>query len=334
MKKIKVLVTGINSGVGLSIYKSLKISELKLDIYCADIDNKFSLAPIFKKYLNFPKVEKKSSLKKIVDILKKNKIDVLFIGSEFEIEFFAKNSDFIFKKTNTKVCVQPYQTIKIFNNKLSTYNYLKNDVLMPKTVEVKNLIEAKKKGKELKFPFYIKPRIGTSARGIYLINSMKDLEFYFDKVNKPILQKIIPNNNFVEYTCGIFKDKENELIGPFIVKRFLKHGTSWVASRVFSKKLARQILEITKRITFHGSINLQFKLGKNNRIYLLEINPRLSGTTVFRANLGFNEPEMFIKNFILRKKIKFKDQKNKGFLFRHFDEIFLVNKKIFKNKWL
>ena len=109
MKKIKVLVTGINSGVGLSIYKSLKISELKLDIYCADIVNKFSLAPIFKKYLNFPKVEKKSSLKKIVGILKKNKIDVLFIGSEFEIEFFAKNSDFIFKKTNTKVCVQPFQ---------------------------------------------------------------------------------------------------------------------------------------------------------------------------------------------------------------------------------
>ena len=37
-KKIKVLVTGIGSGVGQSIFKSLLLSKLKLDILIGDID--------------------------------------------------------------------------------------------------------------------------------------------------------------------------------------------------------------------------------------------------------------------------------------------------------
>ena len=36
-RKIKVLITGAGSSVGQAIYKSLKISSLKLDIFTADI---------------------------------------------------------------------------------------------------------------------------------------------------------------------------------------------------------------------------------------------------------------------------------------------------------
>ena len=81
-KKIKILVTGVSSGVGQSIYKSLLLSKLNLDIFIGDINFLNIGLCQSKKYLKLPKVEKKNSLKKIVEILKKKKIDVLFIGSE------------------------------------------------------------------------------------------------------------------------------------------------------------------------------------------------------------------------------------------------------------
>ena len=63
---------------------------------------------------------------------------------------------------------------------------------------------------------------------------------------------------------------------------------------------------------------------KNNQFLPIEINSRFSGTTSIRAALGFNEPEMYIKNFFLNKKIK-NEKIKKGYVFRYVEEIFLSN---------
>ena len=88
MSKIKVLVTGAGCGVGQSIIKSLKISKLNVDIFAADI-NEFSSALYRNKSFVIPKVENRGSLKWFIQFLKKIKINILFIGSELEIEFFS-----------------------------------------------------------------------------------------------------------------------------------------------------------------------------------------------------------------------------------------------------
>ena len=67
-----------------------------------------------------------------------------------------------------------------------------------------------------------------------------------------------------------------------------------------------------------------------------EFNARFSGTTSIRSHYGFNEPEMFINNFYLGKKIK-KPKIRNGIAFRYIDEIFLdgikkSSKKLKKSK--
>lgn len=307
-KKINIIVSGAANGVGQSIIKSLNISKLKLNIFPADINNKNPLTHRYPKFIIFPKVETNNSLKKIVKIIIQNKIKILFVGSEYEIEFFAKNKEYIEKKTNCVIAVNPIDTIKISNDKFKTSLYLnKFKIPGPKTFKCKNILDAIKKTKILRFPIYIKPSNGTSSKNTFYCKNKEELKGYYKLVKNPIIQEFIGtskkaiNNN--EYTCSFFVCRDGKKIGPFIAKRNLKFGTSWEIEIIKNNKIKIMMEKICKNLNIIGSINVQFK-EKSSKIYPIEINARFSGTTSIRANFGFNEPEMFIKNYYLKKKNK------------------------------
>ena len=157
MKKINVMVTGAGSGVGQSIVKALKISKLNLNIISADINELNAGLYRTKKSLIIPKIEKKNSLPMIISILKKNKIDILFIGSEIEIDFFATHRDFIYNQTGTNISVTNSDVVKIANDKFQTIDFFKkNKIKYPKS---------------------------------YIVNSKKDLNSLYSKMKKPFILK-------------------------------------------------------------------------------------------------------------------------------------------------
>ena len=337
-KKINIIVTGAANGVGQSILKSLNISNLKLNIVPADINDKNPIKHRYSKFIIFPKVEKSNSLKTIIKIISQNKTQILFVGSEYEIEFFAKNKEYIEKKTKCIIAVCPIETIQICNDKFKTSLYLKKFKIQgPITFKCENIKDAIKKTKILKFPIYIKPSQGTSSKNTFYCKNVDELKSYFKVVKNPIIQEFIGkgektiNNN--EYTCSFFANKNGRMIGPFIAKRNLKFGTSWEIEIIKSNKIKNLMEKICKNLDVVGSINVQFKQ-KGSKIYPIEINSRFSGTTSIRANFGFNEPEMFINNYFFKKDIK-KIKIKYGKVYRYIEEVFVNNKskKSYINKW-
>ena len=59
----------------------------------------------------------------------KLKIDVLLIGSEYDLNFFSRYKTQIKKKTNCEVCVANLKILKISNDKYLTQEFLKNNKL-------------------------------------------------------------------------------------------------------------------------------------------------------------------------------------------------------------
>ena len=70
-------------------------------------------------------------------------------------------------------------------------------------------------------------------------------------------------------------------------------------------------------------MNIQLRVGKKGPIPF-EFNARFSGTTSIRAHFGFNEPEMYLLNYFLNKKIK-NPKIKKGMSLRYVEEIFVNN---------
>lgn len=306
MRKINILVTGAGSGVGQSIIKALMLSKFPCEIFPADIDNLNSFMFIFKNSQLVPKVEnKKKALKWYLENLKKLKIDVLLIGSEYDLNFFSRYKTQIKKKTNCEVCVANLKILKISNDKYLTQEFLKKNKLpYLKTFVPKNLKEALIYLKNFNSKIIMKPRQGTSSRDVYLIKDSTDLKDKYDKIKDPVLQEYIPFNKKNlkdEYTCSFFSTREKNVIGPIILRRKILNGTSWITEVVKNKKIEKLILNIAKKIDNPGPFNVQLAMSKRGPIPF-EFNSRFSGTTSIRAYFGFNEPLMFLKNYFQKKK--------------------------------
>ena len=64
-------------------------------------------------------------LKKVKEIISKEKIEILFVGVDFELTHFAKYKNDIKEEANCVVVVSEESTIEIADDKYLTYQFLK-----------------------------------------------------------------------------------------------------------------------------------------------------------------------------------------------------------------
>ncbi len=267
MKPVRVLVTGAGSGVGQGIIKSLKICDHNLTIISADISLFNSALYVTDEAVIIPKVEAKGSLKNIIKIINKHNIDVVMIGSEFDLMFFSKNKEKIQKQTNAVVIVSDPNTVKIADDKWLTAEFLRNNGLPYAESFVSDKIgSVVEKAKTWGFPVMVKARSGTSSRGVYVVNSLEELVDRWNKVKHAMLQRVIdvPSSELGnEYTCSIFKTLQGEILGPFYARRTLRGGTSWNIEVISFNELDSLMMKIGNNLDFEGSLNVQLLIIEN-----------------------------------------------------------------------
>lgn len=327
MKHCRVLVTGAGSGVGQGIIKALRISKLPLTIISGDIAASNSALYISDEAVILPKVEEPGSIEKFIDRLKQFHIDVLMIGSEFDLEFLSEHQSLISEQTGAMIVVSPLQTIRIANDKWLTAEFLRKYGLpYAESYLPENLDHARSIACDLGYPIILKTRRGTSSRNVHLVRDEQELLNLFSSTPYPMIQRVIdvPINELKnEYTCSVFKTQNGLLFGPFTARRTLRGGTSWQIEVDKYPQLYDLLLSIGQVLDFTGSLNIQLMIGQSGPVPF-ELNARFSGTTAVRAHFGFNEPEMSLLDCFYNEKITQPEIGN-GVAFRYHEEIFLDN---------
>ena len=123
----------------------------------------------------------------------------------------------------------------------------------------------------------------------------RDQLFEILKVFSPnyfIIQAFLDDSS--DYTAGVYISKDSKFRSTLLIKRQLKFGLSYSGIIFEDNQLSNYCLQIANKISSYYSINVQFKVIKGTP-YAYEINPRLSSTTSVRANFGFNEPDMMLR---------------------------------------
>ncbi len=314
--KISVLITGAGGAgsLGREIMKSFNFFKQKYRIIATN-SSPISIGLFDTKYRYLvPPANSQKYIQVILNICKKEKVDVLVGGSEPEIIKIAKNIK-IFEENNIVVLSNPSRILEICSDKLRLSNFLSSKkILCPKTF----LVETEEDLKKIdSFPVIIKPRRGSGSRNIFLAYNKKEAKFFSNYLKKyghsPIIQEYLNSHN-EEFTIGILYADNGKLVTSIAMKRILEGDLS-TRQIIFSphtkekniissglsqgffdnfEKITKESEKIAKILKADGPINIQCRK-TDDGISIFEINPRFSGTVASRSIIGHNEPHMLCR---------------------------------------
>lgn len=314
-KKITVLVTGVGGrSVGYQIFECLNKFRKNYRIIATDEDP-FSPG-LFESdggYL-LPPASSKDYIPKLIKLAKKEKVDAVLPGSLPEILVIAKNEKTLLKN-NIVPITNNYSLVKGTYDKLDVYHLLKkHNILTPNTAELRNIEDAK----SLKYPLLVKPRSGSSgSRNVHILKNKVELSDVFQKLNnkkiKLLAQEYVGNED-EEYTVGIIAGNDGRIIDTIVMRRRLIglsrgeereiNGKQYVLSTGYSQgflikqsDVKKYCEYVAKTLGARGPFNIQCRRGKKG-VYIFEIHPRFSGSASMRAEMGFNEPDVLIRDFL------------------------------------
>jgi predicted ATP-grasp superfamily ATP-dependent carboligase len=145
------------------------------------------------------------------------------------------------------------------------------------------------------FPCVVKPNIGGGGMYISICNNRHELIKSIRKIElvgrKPIIEEYIPFED--RFAMNILIDRNYRI--KRVVTRKLKNKKEML-------KIIYELEKFFRRIRYFGFASPQFLL-KDNKLYLTEINPRLSAVP-FGTDLNINFPEAFHKAIIEGNNIK------------------------------
>ena len=108
-----------------------------------------------------------------------------------------------FDDLGTKVLVSNHKTNLIYSNKEKTSNFFKNNIPCPKTYNFE-----KQHSKKRFIPLDFKTCFWKFFKNVFKLENKKDLEYFYPKLEKPIIQEFIIGE---EYTIDTYFNFEGKL---------------------------------------------------------------------------------------------------------------------------
>ncbi len=337
MDKINVLLTSAGSaGHGSSIGKALLCSNLDLNLVGADMSPRMLKASPIREKLVIPAAGDDQYTDALKKIIKKYSIHCLFSGSEQELVRLSAIREEI-EAAGARIFLNTAEVIDMCKNKLKCHSVLESlGFCPPKTVKIGSVDDTDQVDF---FPAVIKPYLETGASAnIFIAKNRPDLQFFsrylIDKNIDIIAQEYLPFDNN-EYTVGVTTLlEEPRVVGSIALRKFMEGMTRLYASDnvIISSGITQgeflpfpqvrsECEAIAKKIHSKGPLNIQLRY-IDGRVRPFEINPRFSGTTSARAFNGYNEPEFFIRKYILNDPRAHEsiETENTGYIVKGLDE--------------
>lgn len=292
--KLNILITTAHWKSALTAMRSLAKKGHQISL----IDVNPNTPTLYSKYCSKKNVcpSEKDKIKYIaflLNTLKSEKYDLLIPISDNVNEYCHEYKNEILNYTN--MVIPPTDSFLLARNKKDCYKFaIKNNIKIPATQFPENILEFRQNLENTKLPCIIKESRGTGGSGNTYAKTKDDIikivNKYSNSKDMPVIQEIINgiNTGFIA-TCY-----QGDILCFFMFEILREYpntgGVTVHAKSVLSDKLYRICSDFIKKLNWTGPIDFDLFKTKENEYYIIEINPRLSGTTQFAYNCGVDLP--------------------------------------------
>lgn len=309
-----VLLTGAGAPGGPGIIKALL--KAGYNLHTSDSNPAASGRYLHSPFVQIPFADEDSFIPFVLQYCIENKIDVVFPLVTKELLKFSSAKQ-LFSQNGIKVIVSDEQSLQISNDKGKLYQHLSDQkIAVPKFQIVTDVPSLKNAAKTFGYPdvpVVIKPTVSNGSRGVRILQeNIDELSLLFNYKpnhiynNLSAISKILEGKSFPpllvsEYLPGpeitvdtIVQDGIPKLILPRTREK-MNNGISVQGSFVNNEQVISYCDQIIRSLHLSGPIGLQVKENTDGEYRLLEINPRIQGTSVAALGLGINLPALAIE---------------------------------------
>ena len=222
--------------------------------------------------------------KELLKIVIKNKINVIIPLTDFDLKILSRKKN-ILKKFSCHAIVSDIGVINsCFDKRKINVICKKIGLNYPKTwSNIENF-----KGR---FPIIKKHIFGCASSGLKIIKNKFQLKEFSSKSD--ILQKMIIGQ---EFHLDILNNLDGEYVSHCSKKKLkMRSGETDKAKIVINSRFKLIAIKLSKILKHVGNLDCDLIIGPNNKIYILDLNPRFGGGYPFTHLSGLNYLEAVIK---------------------------------------
>jgi Carbamoylphosphate synthase large subunit (split gene in MJ) len=311
-----VLVTGVGGrSVGHQILTALRRAKNRYRIVATDAsDFSFGLYISDARYVVPPSSDPRY-LPAIIEIIRRERVQVILPGTQSELQLLASNR----MELETEGCIviaSSREVVDLCLNKATLYHWLSaNGYGVPHSADADGWREL---SATAGFPLVGKPTEDSGgSKGVALLANDEEVQqFLLDNArsNTEVVFQEYVGSAETEYTVGVLIDRDGGLIDSIVLHRNLVglslglkrtiDGRAYALSTGYSQgfiethpSIAAACESVAMGIGIRGPANIQLRLDKD-AVKIFEVHPRFSGTSSIRAECGFNEPDVLIRNYL------------------------------------
>ncbi|MED7773485.1 ATP-grasp domain-containing protein [Aeromonas dhakensis] len=272
----KVLVFPCGSEIGLEVQRALGKSvhfTLIGGSSCQD-HGRYS----YPNYIgDMPYVSEPGFIEKLNEIIIYEDIKYIIPAHDAVLTFLSENQEIVHADIVSSIS----ETCILCRSKKATYEYLSSLIKTPR-IYIDDIPE--------QFPIFMKPDVGQGSKGTRIINNPKEMSFFKELEPNALMLEYLPGK---EYTVDCFTDRHGSLkVCSARDRARISNGISVNTKLIHRRDFLEIANIINDALKLRGAWFYQVKENATEELVLLEVAPRIAGTSAITSVNGANLIEL------------------------------------------
>lgn len=269
----RVLILPGDTEIGLELRRSLAWLK-EVDLYSASSSCEGHSQFVFARHFCVPSVLDEGWLPSLQRVIDENRITHIFPAHDDVLLALSEHAGSL----RAKVVTSPRATCRVARFKTATIRRLANRLPTPRIYETPAEIDA--------YPVFVKPDRGQGAQRTDVATNRAELEMLLHRDPDRIVLEFLPGR---EFTVDCFSDRERGLLYTRGRERHrIRNGIAMRSAFTEDSRFEDYAASISGELAFHGAWFFQLKEDALGRLCLLEIAPRVGGTSCLSRVSGVN----------------------------------------------